>query len=180
MRILRANTIALVIDIQEKLFPHIDNHAALEKNCRILIQGLRILDIPMILTEQYPKGLGSTIAPLKILLGDIPPIEKMSFSCCGEEIVLAKLKGAERRNVLVFGIEAHVCILQTILDLPEHGFQPVVLEDCISSRKATDKKSALRRMEQTGVIFSSYESLLFELCQTAGTDEFKAISRLVK
>jgi len=180
MRILRDNAIAMVIDIQERLFPHIDRHDEIEKNCAILIEGLQQLGIPMIVTEQYPKGLGPTISPLKALLSETPPVEKMTFSCCGVTGVTDRLAHSGRRQVIVFGIEAHVCVLQTTLDLLDLGYQPVVIADCISSRKPDDKRTAVHRMRQSGAFVSSFESILFELCRTAGTEEFKAISRLVK
>jgi len=180
MRILREDSIGLVIDIQERLFPHIDQNEMLERNTAILIQGLKQLGIPMIITEQYSKGLGPTIETLRPLLSDTHPIEKMSFSCCGVGDVISELKRAGRRQVIILGIETHVCVLQTTLDLLELGYQPVVIEDCVSSRKPGDKKTALQRMVQSGAIISSCESVLFELCRTAGTVEFKTISKLVK
>ncbi len=180
MRILRNHTVAMVVDIQERLFPHIDRYELLEKNCRILIQGLQHLNIPLLVTEQYPKGLGPTIASLQSLLTESLPIEKLTFSCCGEEAVTAQLGKWNRKNVIVFGIESHVCVLQTTLDLLELGYQPIVIEDCTFSRKASDKHTAISRMEQSGALISTFESILFELCRTAGTEEFKGISRLVK
>lgn len=180
MRICRNDAIALMVDIQERLFPHIDQHERLEKNCGILIQGLQTLQIPVIVTEQYPKGLGNTIGSLSTLVKDSPPVEKISFSCCGTDAVMSRLKQSGRKLVILFGIEAHVCVLQTCLDLKDLEYQPVIVEDCIGSRKAGDKETAVRRMVQTGVVISSYESLLFELCRTAGAPEFKTISALVK
>jgi len=180
MRILRDHTVAMMVDIQERLLPHIDRHELLEKNCRILIQGLQHLNIPLLVTEQYPKGLGPTIASLQSLLTTSLLVEKMTFSCCEVDAVTAQLRKWNRKNVIVFGIESHVCVLQTVLDLPGLGYQPVVIEDCISSRRASDKITALGRIEQSGAVISSYESILFELCRTAGTEEFKKISILVK
>jgi len=180
LRILKHNAVALMVDIQERLFPHIDQHEQLEKNCGILIRGLQSLAVPLIVTEQYPKGLGPTIGSLSALVKDSPPVEKISFSCCGVEAVTSRLEQSERKQVILFGIETHVCVLQTCLDLKDLGYQPVVVENCAGSRKAGDKETAVRRMVQTGAVISSYESLLFEFCRTAGTPEFKAISALVK
>jgi nicotinamidase-related amidase len=107
-------------------------------------------------------------------------VEKISFCCCGADAVMSRLKQSGRKQVILFGIEAHVCVLQTCLDLKDLEYQPVIVEDCIGSRKAGDMNTAIRRMVQTGVVISSYESLLFELCRTAGAPEFKTISALVK
>jgi len=172
--------VALVIDIQEKLFPHIDNHDQLQTNCEILLSGLKVLDIPIIVTEQYPKGLGHTIKAVSDLITDFSPIEKLSFSCCGEKKFLEAVQGYSKRNVIIFGIETHVCVLQTVMDLIERGYHPVIIEDCVSSRKPKDRETALKRMAREGVIITTYESILFELCEVAGTDQFKQISKLVK
>ena len=180
MRILTDKATALVIDIQERLFPHIDQHGRLAQNTVILMRGLRELGIPLIATEQYSKGLGPTITPVREQLGETPVIEKMTFSCCDAAAVTGELENLQRNQVIVFGIEAHVCVLQTTLDLLDLGYQPVVIADCISSRKAEDKQTALQRMRQSGAVISTYESILFELCRVAGTETFKSISKLVK
>lgn len=180
MRIFVDNTAALVIDIQEKLFPHIADSKDLERNCKILISGLSVLEIPIIITEQYPKGLGPTIPEISKLLPKVEPIDKISFSSSGSEYFLHTLHELGKRNIIICGIEAHVCVLQTTIDIIERGYQPVVIEDCVSSRKLSDKETALKRMAQEGALISSYESILFELCQVAGTEQFKAISNLVK
>jgi hypothetical protein len=180
LRILASETVALTIDIQEKLFPHIDNHNSLQTNCEILLSGLNVLNIPIVVTEQYPKGLGPTIKSIKSLIKDFKPIEKLSFSCCGEQRFLDALHDYGKRNVIIFGIETHVCVLQTVMDLIERGYHPVIIEDCVSSRKPSDREIALKRMAREGVIITTYESILFELCEVAGTDEFRQISKLVK
>lgn len=180
MRILRGDTVAVVVDVQERLFPHIYQHEQLEHNIRTLIQGLTILDIPVIVTQQYTKGLGETIPGVKELLPEINAIEKMSFSCCGSDDFLRTLYGLGRDNVILIGVEAHVCVMQTALDLLENGYIPVVVEDCVSSRRVNDKNIAIERMRYEDAIVTTYESLLFELCMVSGTDEFKRISQLVK
>ena len=180
MRIFSNESVALVVDIQEKLFPHIDNHNKLQTNCEILLSGLNVLDIPIVVTEQYPKGLGPTIKSISSLITDFNPIEKLSFSCCGEKKFLESLHEYGKRNVIIFGIETHVCVLQTVMDLIERGYHPVVIEDCVSSRKSSDRETALKRMAREGVIITTYESILFELCEVAGTEQFKKISKLVK
>jgi len=180
LRIFSSDTVALVVDIQDKLFPHIDNNDSLKINCQILLSGLKVLEVPIIVTEQYPKGLGSTIKDLSVLVDNFSPIEKLSFSCCGEKKFLEAVQGYGKRNIIIFGIETHVCVLQTVMDLIERGYHPVIIEDCVSSRKPKDRETALKRMAREGVIITTYESILFELCEVAGTDQFKQISKLVK
>lgn len=180
MRIKREVSVGLVIDIQEKLFPHMDQYEALLKRCTILIEGLKLLDIPLILTEQYPRGLGATVPGISALTAQMPVIEKIAFSCCDEPVVMQS--GAIRNSnyIIICGIEAHVCVLQTVIDLQEAGYKAVVVEDCISSRNPEDKRVALERMRAEGAVITTSESILLELARVAGTDEFKAISRLIK
>lgn len=181
MRILKENTIALVIDVQYRLFSHIYDFENLEFHMLRLINGLQALNIPIQITEQYVKGLGPTIQTIQEELDEsYRPIEKMEFSCLDNELYSQALKETGKKNVIIMGIESHVCVLQTTIDLIANGYQVIVIEDCVSSRKLTDKQTAINRMRQEGAIISSYESILFELCRVSGTDEFKAISKIVK
>lgn len=180
MRILKEETIGLVIDIQERLLPHIAANSELIKNTEILIRGLKVLELPLLVTEQYRRGLGPTLPEIQQVIDNFLPMEKSSFSCCGDAGFMAELNKSGKKNVVICGIEAHVCVLQTVLDLIESGFQPVVIENCVSSRSALDKKIAIKRMRNEGAIISTYESILFELTRLSGTDTFKAISKLVK
>jgi nicotinamidase-related amidase len=180
MRIKRDNTIALVIDFQERLYPFIHEHEKLTKNAVRLINGLNVLGIKMIVTEQYSKGLGHTIQEIKEALGNYEHIEKNTFSSCGSKEVCDDLIRFAKKNVIVFGIESHVCVLQSTFDLIALGYQPVLIEDCVSSRSINDKIVAIERMRQEGAIVSTYESILFELCEVSGNDMFKAISKIVK
>ncbi|WP_430931472.1 hydrolase [Saccharicrinis sp. 156] len=181
MRIRKEDTIAICVDIQERLFPHIHEHEQLKKNTEILVEGLKTLEIPMMVTEQYKKGLGETIAGIKEKVEGCPSFEKTAFSCCDDAPFMHKMEeGSHKRYVILFGIEAHICLLQTAIDLKERGFQPVIVEDCVGSRNPKNKSIAINRMLQEGVTVTSYESLLFELCRFAGSDSFKAISKLVK
>ncbi|MFC2115666.1 hydrolase [Bacteroidota bacterium] len=180
MRILRDKTAALIIDIQERLFPHIYEHETFSHNTGILIRGLQILKIPLHVTQQYSKGLGPTIPALQSLFDPFIHLEKTSFSCCDEPEIIRTLEGSERKCIIIAGIEGHICVLQTVIDLLEKQYLPVVIEDCVSSRRLSDKKTSIRRMRKEGAIISTYESILFELCRFSGTDEFKAISGLVK
>lgn len=179
-RLKRNETAAVVIDVQEKLFPLIHEHEQLAKNMSILIQGMKVMDIPLLVTQQYTKGLGGTVTQIKDAIGEYHHIEKMAFSCCGDEGFMSVLKKLNKKNVILMGIESHVCVLQTALDLIAEGFQPVVIEDCVSSRKPNDKRIAVERMKQSGAIVSTYESILFELTEVSGTDLFKSIVKLIK
>jgi nicotinamidase-related amidase len=180
MRISKNESVAVIIDIQERLFPHIYQHKVLEKNVNILIQGLRLLQIPILVTQQYTRGLGETIPSVSNNLKSNPFIEKISFSCCDESNFLAEINRLNKKFVILAGIEAHVCVLQTVPDLIDNGFIPVIVEDCVSSRKENDKKIAIERIRQEGGLITTYESVLLELCRVAGSETFKAISGLIK
>ena len=156
------------------------NAEVLEENCKKLITGLAILEIPLVASEQYPKGLGPTIKPIQELMPDFKAVEKLSFSCCRDDNFRKVMRNIGKRMIIICGVEAHVCVLQSAIDMVEIGYQPVIVEDCISSRRESDKKTALKRMIQEKVIVTSYESILFELCLQAGTETFKKISQLVK
>lgn len=176
MRIERNQTAALVIDYQKKLVPVMHKKKKLIQNSSILLAGLRLLDIPMIVTQQYTKGLGMTVEEITDAIGTEEYVDKISFSAL--ECVKKQIKG--KKFIIVCGIEAHICVLQTVLDLIAEGYTPVVVEDCVSSRKASDRKVALKRMRDEGAIVTTYESVLFELLKVAGTDESKKVQRLIK
>lgn len=169
----------MIVDVQEKLMPAIPVADQLIANCRKLIEGARILGLPIAATEQYPKGLGKTVPALAEHLGELP--EKVRFSCA--EVLNwqpAAMEADARDQIIVAGIEAHVCVLQTVLDLLAVGFRVYVPADAVASRKKLDWKIALGRMANHGAILTTTESVLFECCETAAAPEFKAISRLVK
>ena len=176
MRIEREQTAALVIDYQEKLVPVMHKKKQLIQNSSILLAGLKLLGIPMVVTQQYTKGLGMTIKDITDAAGTEEYIDKISFTAL--DSVEEKIR--DKKFVIVCGIEAHICVLQTVIDLVAAGYIPVVVEDCISSRKPSDRKSAIKRMRDEGAIVTTYESLLFELLKVAGTDESKRIQRLIK
>lgn len=180
MRIETDEALGVIIDVQEKLFPHMFEKENLMKRISILIQGLQFLDVPLIVTEQYTRGLGYTIDPVKNLFHGFNAIEKISFSCCDEPLFNDQMKWLRKKFVIIAGIEAHVCVLQTMEDLLEQGNIPVIVEDCVSSRNPSDKDIAIARMRQEGAIITTSESVLFELCRHAGNERFKAISGLVK
>lgn len=180
MRILKEKAIAVVIDIQERLFPAIHENEKLSRNVPLLIEGLKVLDVPLIVTEQYVKGLGPTIPEVAASIQGIERIEKSSFSCCDEPRFMMDVASSGRDQVIIAGIESHVCVLQTVIDLQHAGYHAVVVEDCISSRKLSDKMMALERMRREGAVITTYEAILFELLRHSGGETFKAISRLVK
>lgn len=180
MRILRDRSCLLVIDFQDRIFPFIHENEKLLKNVPVLINGIKALELPVFVTEQYTKGLGVTVQPIADALGTIPRIEKSSFSCCDEPRFNLELATSGKEIVIISGIESHVCVLQTVIDLRRQGYQAVVVQDCTSSRKPNDKAVAIERMRNDGAIITTYESILFELLRSSGGDTFKAISRLVK
>lgn len=180
MRIIKEDTGAVVIDIQERLLPHIFQWEQTLQNCLKMLEGLKVLSVPVIVTQQYTRGLGPTDASVVNKITPFIHIEKNSFSCYGEPVFRERLAKTGRKNIILFGIESHVCVLQTCLDLLEAGYLPVVVEDCISSRKMSDKVTAVERMRQEGARISTLESILFELTQCAGTETFKLISKIVK
>lgn len=180
MRVLKQEAVGVVVDVQEKLYPHIDNNEELKKNLEILIKGLKSLDIPLLVTQQYTKALGETIEGVSKAIGEYSAIEKRPFSCYDEEEFKNKLDSMDRKYVILCGIESHICVMQTAIDLKEKGYIPVIVEDCVSSRRKNDKRVALDRLRNEGAIVTTYESLLFELCRTSKADNFKTISKLVK
>lgn len=179
MRILAEQTKCLVIDYQEKIMPAMAKKEELLNNSVRLLTGLRILGVPMVITGQYTKGLGLNLPEIFEAAGTEEYFDKMSFSSYEVPQVKAAL-GEQTKFVLLCGIEAHVCVLQTAIDLKEAGYQPVLVCDCISSRRESDLALAICRAEQEGILLTSSEAILFELTRRAGTDVFKQISKLVK
>ncbi len=174
---MRDKTIFVLIDLQEKFIPVIKKIDKVIKNSRILIKGAEILEIPLIATEQYPKGLGKTIKEI-----DLPPnteiIEKLDFNCMECDDFVETIKQFE--SVVIFGIEAHVCVLQTALAIKNKEIKTYVVADAISSRTEENKQLAIDRMRQHDIEIVSTEMILFELLKKAGTDEFKDISTWIK
>lgn len=183
MRINPEETQCMIIDMQERLMPAMKDRAACEERAVMLIKGLRILDIPMMITQQYTKGLGDSIPEIYEAAGTKEYFDKRSFSCLREETILDELeknRSLGRKNVLVCGTESHVCVLQTCIDLKARGFQPVLVTDAIASRKKQDKKIALQRAVQEGILLTTAEAVLFELTVDSRHPKFREISVLVK
>lgn len=181
MRIKAEEALALVIDFQEKLVPVIHENQNLIHNTKLLLQGLNILQVPTLVTQQYTKGLGMTVEELTNLYGDhFHYEEKLTFSCADDENIIKKIKESGRRSIIVCGIETHICVLQTVIDLIALGYQVILVMDCVGSRKEADRLIGIKRALYEGAIPTTYEALLFELTRVAKTDTFKQISKLIK
>ena len=180
MRINVDDCMFCLVDVQERLYPHMTNKEETEKNLLTLVKGLQLHEVPFIVNEQYKKGIGETIPSLRELVDEYPHFEKTTFSCCKNDETMDAITACEKRVVIVAGIETHVCVLQTCLDLLEAGFEVVLVTDCCTSRKQNDTDMAITRLVQAGVIPTTYESLLFELTVNAKHPQFKGISSLVK
>jgi nicotinamidase-related amidase len=178
-RFTRDNTALLVVDLQEKLLPVIHESDRLIQQAAKLISGCRILRLPIYATEQYPQGLGPTIGPIAQLLADAPIHSKLTFSSALQPII-TQLHQSGRTHVLICGIEAHVCVLQTAFDLAAADLVAAVVTDAVSSRRPADRSAALDRMIQGGIVPVSVEMALLEILGQAGSDDFKAILRLIK
>ena len=175
----REGTVLVIIDVQEKLFPLMAEKEKVVKNLQRLIKFAEIMRIPIILTEQYPKGLGATIPEIKKLIPHVNPIEKVEFSCFRSEEFKRLLKELEAKTLILTGIETHICVSQTALEgIGEYRI--CVISDAVSSRTLENKQIALERIRQNGVIVSSTEMLIYELLKKAGTEEFKRCLPLVK
>jgi len=174
------NTLALAIDFQARLMPIIRRHEALARRAANFFQGCRILGVPILVTQQYTKGLGETVPELADAIGEHEHIEKTTFSCCRNDEFRGRLGGAGKANILVAGIEAHICVQQTVLDLLDSGYGVYVVADCIGSRFKPDRAYAERRMERAGAVLTTTESALFEMMVGADHPRRKEISSLVK
>ncbi|MDA1049503.1 MAG: isochorismatase family protein [Planctomycetota bacterium] len=174
----RTDSALLVVDVQEKLIPMVSRHELIVWNIGRLLDGAKTLGVRAVATEQYPRGLGPTTKELADRLGDVP--EKLTFSCGGCPELFEELRDAGVFKILVVGIEAHVCVQQTVLDLLADGFRVYLAVDAIGSRYVLDYETALRRMDSAGATLTTTEAALFEWCDVAGTPEFKQISALVR
>jgi nicotinamidase-related amidase len=179
-RIKREEAILVMIDYQERLMPAMKDQESLEESVIQLVNGIRTLDVPVLVTQQYTKGLGATVQSIAEALGEFSPIEKTDFSAAGEMNFLEALNETGKTTVLLCGIEAHVCVAQTALILLELGYDVFLIEDAVSSRDKNDKKVAIKRMIQAGARPVTVEAVLFELLGTAKAAEFKEISGIVK
>lgn len=180
MLIERSNSVLLVVDIQARLMPAIHQAEMVELGAVILLDAAARLGIPRLISEQYPKGLGETVPMVAAAAADVTPMPKIAFSCAADPAIAAAVDATGRRLVVLAGAEAHVCVLQTALGFKAAGYDVVVVADATSSRRPESKNVALRRASQAGITVATVEMVLFEWLGAAGTEEFRAISRLIK
>lgn len=180
-RLSREESALAVIDMQEAFRPAIADFSEVAGRIGQAVEGAGLLEVPVIVTEQYPKGLKHTAREITERLPQgSNPIEKFCFSSCGANDFLNALTGRHVKQVMICGIEAHICVLQTSLDLLDRGFEVFLLTDCITSRRSDNKHAAFARLSQAGAILSTLEMALFEMLRTAEAPQFKAIQALVK
>lgn len=177
----RAKALVLVVDVQSRLTPAMPPEALARvvKYGRALVGAAKELGMPVIATEQYPKGLGETIPELREVLPS-PPLQKMHFSCGADPGFAAALEKTGRRQVIVCGMEAHVCVFQTARDLVAMGYEVHVCEDAVSSRQELHRQSGLALCREAGAVITNAETAIFDLLHLAGTPEFKKVSAFVK
>lgn len=175
----RDEVLLFVIDIQDRLLPAMDEGRRVVEKTMVMLKAAKILNIPCLATEQYPKGLGGTVAEIANCLVDSPIFEKTTFTAY-TKIVANTLQEANRKKILVVGMEAHVCVLQTVRDLLVAGYDVFVIGDAICSRVEENYLNAICLMSEMGAVISNVETILFDLLKESGTREFKAISALIK
>lgn len=175
-------SVLLVIDVQERLVKAMDQQVLgqLTANTAILLESAAELKIPALITEQYVKGLGETVPELLAKAADAPRFEKMSFSCCGSPEFVEKLRATGRRQIVITGMESHVCVLQTALELLDAGYTVHLVQDAVMSRSRQNWKTARRIVQQAGGVLTCTESVLFQWLKVAGTESFKKLSKLVR
>lgn len=171
------NSLILVIDVQEKLLNAVFNKEVLAKNAKTLVDAAKILSLPIIVTEQYPKGLGETVGGIK---NGVKVFEKITFNALSDPLLLQELKQSGKNQIIVFGIETHICVHQTVAALIEAGFDATVVKDACGSRMESEYQSALVCMEKNGAKIKTTEMVLFELLKSAKHSRFKEIQSLIK
>ncbi|MBS1113047.1 MAG: isochorismatase hydrolase [Nitrospirae bacterium] len=179
--LLDKNEVVLVIvDIQERLAAVMPDRQKVVDNCLHLIEISKLLNVPVLLNEQYPKGLGPTINEIREALQPYEPLKKVTFSCCRERSFHNSLEALGRKKVILAGMETHVCVLQTVIDLLRTGYQVHVVKDATCSRTPDNFTAGAEFMRDAGAVITCTETVLFQLLEKAGTDEFKAISKRIK
>ena len=178
MRVKRDDCVLLVIDVQERLIDTIAEKTEIVKSIKALIKAADVLHLPVLVTEQ--EKLGETIPELKNRLSNSPKFRKLSFSCCERPEFMVKLKELGKKAVIACGIEAHICVMQTVLDLLQRGYCVLVPKDATSSHAVVDRETAIERMHDSGATITTSEALIYELTEKAGTEEFRKILEIVK
>jgi len=181
-KIEREQAVLIIIDVQDVLMKRMDQEIGenVIRNICTLITFAKEMAIPILITEQYPKGLGKTVPGIRKELGSLSPIEKVSFSCCGAKAFNDSLNQLPRKKVILTGIETHVCVLQTADDLLQKGYEVHAVADAICSKRRLDWEIALRWIEKKGAMISTTEIIAFQLLKEAGTEEFRELSKLLK
>jgi len=177
-----ANPVLVVVDVQERLFNAMDAERRddMVANVKILASAARRLDVPVLVTEQYPRGLGRTLPELRALLGDTPPFEKTAFSCAGADGFMDRVHALGADHVILTGIEAHVCVLLTALDLLGRGLRVSVVADAVCSRRPANLEIGLDQARQAGAVVTATETVVFQLLGGADSDAFRELSKLLR
>jgi nicotinamidase-related amidase len=179
-----SSSLLLLVDVQDRLAAAMPQGAleAVIANGRVLLEAARLLGVPVLATEQYPKGLGSTVGPLKEMLvaAGVQPIEKLIFDACGEPRVVHALAARSPRSVILAGLEAHVCVFQTARELVRRGMSVCVVADAVASRREENRALGLALAERAGALIAPAETVVFDWLQRAGTEEFRALSKLLR
>lgn len=176
----RENTLLVIVDVQERLAAVMTERLKVTANILHLIEASRLLHFPLMVTEQYPKGLGPTIAEIKEALPAYKPVEKLAFSCCGEPSFVRAIRETGKKKVILCGMETHVCVLQTCIGLLRDGYDVHVVKDAVCSRTEENFRTGIEFMRDAGAVITGTETALFQLLGAAGTEEFRAISKRIK
>ncbi len=176
----RDDAVLVMVDIQERLAAVMSERKKVVDNCLHLIEIAKLLHIPMIINEQYPKGLGHTVGEITNALPDNNPIEKIAFSCCRQAAFLERLAALGKKKIVLCGMETHVCVLQSCLDLLKEGYSVHVVSDAMCSRTRENHETAIGFMRDAGSVVTCTETVLFQLLERAGTEEFRTISKRIK
>ncbi|GAB4482440.1 MAG: hydrolase [Thermodesulfovibrionales bacterium] len=174
------DAVLLVVDIQERLAVVMEEKQKVVDNTNHLIEAAKLLEVPVVVTEQYPKGLGPTVPEVKSVLQTYAPIEKITFSCCGEGSFRKALAETGRKTVILVGMETHVCVLQTCIDLLADGYTVHCVDDAVCSRKKDNFRTAIEYMRNAGAVITCTETVLFQLLVKAGSEAFKTISKRIR
>ena len=170
----------VLVDFQERLFPNVYEHQRVLTRVSLLLTAAKLLQVPLVLTEQYPRGLGTTIDEIRNAFPEAQALEKMSFSCVAAPGFMDRLFSLKRDQIVLAGIEAHICVAQTALDLASRGESVFVVADATASRRPLDAQTALQRLERSGLTITTAEAVVFEWLRRAGTEEFKALQPMLK
>ncbi len=176
----RNKSVLLIVDIQDRLAVTMSMRDAVVNNCLHLIELAKMLNIPILVSEQYPKGLGQTVAEIRDALPAYQPVEKLAFGCCGEPAFMRTIKALNKKTVILTGMETHICVLQTCVGLLEEEFTVHLVRDAVCSRTGENWEVGTEFMRDAGALVTSTETVLFQLLKVAGTEEFKAISKRIK